>query len=606
MPATETKLASIAEVEGLPFDYVIIGGGTAGCVIARRLSEDPNVSVVVLEAGQSRLSDPLISGPMGWMKQLMNGDYDWKFPVEAWEGPNSQKVPTIPWSRAKSLGGSSTINLMAWTKPAREELDALESLGNPGWNWDMYQKYANKVEGFRTSDGEIVDPDYRNLFDLASVGTDGPVTLSFVPTGAGADGAYQKSLVNNGLNILTDALGGDVAGIWKGVSAVDPTTSTRVDAARAYLAPVLERSNLKVLTEAVVTRIVTDVDDNRVVARAVEFEHGGPVYRVIAKREVILSAGTIKTPQILELSGIGDREILEPLGVETVVDLPGVGANVQEHVAIRGPTFRMVDDKCIITTNMLKDTALMKEMRQRLQDYTLVINAFAFASIHSISDKAAALVERKKAELAANASSLPAGLRKQHELQLRSLESTQGIELEIMGSPLVIRPMPEPDKPYYTILPALARPWSRGTIHISSNDPKTNPRIDPGYFADEFDLDLLAEGFKFALKVADTEPFRELVKARVAPPPEQDLSTDEKVKEFIVNNIITAWHTCGSASMLPKELGGVVDPKLKVYGTKNIRVVDLSVLPLHISVHPQALVYTFAERAAGLIKESKA
>ncbi|EKM50933.1 uncharacterized protein PHACADRAFT_262829 [Phanerochaete carnosa HHB-10118-sp] len=596
-------LATVFDIDGQTFDFVIIGGGIAGCVLANRLSEDPNVSVAMLEAGKSRLDDPVVSSPVGYLQELMNPEYDWLFPIAP--QPNASTAHMIPWNRGKMLGGSSAINVMAYTKPAREELDALETLGNPGWNWSSYQKYANKAEGFRTPAPAIMDEDFRNLYNPDSVGHDGNLTLSFVPTGSNADSAFQKSLANNGLDIRSDALGGEITGIAKTLSTLDPKTGYRVSAATAYLLPALGRPNLKILTEAYACRIVTETEAGGIVARAVEFEHGGKQYTASAAREVIVSAGTVKTPQILELSGIGDPKVLEPLGIKAVLDLPSVGTNVQEHIVVANLNYRMQDDRNIVTNHILADKEYMAEVHKRLglqTEYALLANNFAFVPLHVASPNAAALIARKRAELAQRAPTLPPGLRKQYEVQLELMASGRNADIEMMSSAVVLTPMAEPAKPHMALVAELTHPWSRGTIHVASADPKAHPHIDPRFLSDAFDLDVLAEGFKFALKVGETEPFRGMTKARVGPPPEVDLSTDEGIRDYVRANIFVTWHACGAASMLPKDLGGVVDPQLRVYGTTNIRVVDLSVLPLQLSVHSQAFVYALAEQAADIIK----
>lgn len=599
------KLAHIDDVDGKLFDYIIIGAGTAGCVLAHRLSENPNVTVAVLEAGKAHFDDPVISSPLLFYKQFANPEYDWAFPVVPQE--HAPQVHMFPWSRGRGLGGSSGMNILAYTKPAREEMDALEALGNPGWNWESFQKYAKKAEGFRASLPREADNDFRDLYHPDSVGHDGPLTLSFVPTGSGTEGALQQSLARNGLDVLTDALGGEIIGTWKGLSTFNPTSGRRVDAATAYLLPVLDRPNLKVLTEAYVGKILTEGKDDNVVARGVEFEYHGKRLQSFATLEVILSAGSIKSPQILELSGIGDKTILRPIGIQTVVDAPGVGSNLQEHNICRVPVLRLKEGKGLVSGHMLADERVAADLKKQHKldiDYTLVINTFAFAALPTVSERAHEIVARKKAELVANWDKYPPGLRKQYEVMLRQLESAKGADIEFMMSPCMFRPIPEAHKPQIVISPNLTHPWSRGIVHVTSADPRVHPRIDPHYLEDETDLDVLSEGLKYILKVVQTPPLSDLVDVQLVPGPAIDLSTDEKVKEFVKNNTSTTWHTCGTCSMMPRELGGVVDSKLRVYGTKNLRVVDLSVLPLQVAVHTQAVVYGIAEQAADIIKTS--
>ncbi|EKM58756.1 uncharacterized protein PHACADRAFT_135864 [Phanerochaete carnosa HHB-10118-sp] len=451
------------------------------------------------------------------------------------------------------LGGSSAMNVLAYTEPVHEEMDMLEALGNPGWNWETFQKYAKKAEGFRTPCPREIDGGFRDLYNSDSVGHSGPLTLSFAPTGTGADAAFQQSLAKNGLSVLADAAPGRF---------YQPLTQIRA------VVWMLQRPNLKVLTEAYVCRILTEGRGENVVARGVEFKHGGRMQKVFAAREIILIlklrdvlSRAIKSPQILELSGIGDKEILEPLGINAVIDLPAVGGNLQEHYVCRSPYMRMKEGKGLISGHMLTDERAavdVKEMHKLSIDYTVVMNAFAFTPLQTVTDRVPQIIAKKKAQLTSNWATYSPGLRKQFELMLKLLESDKGADIEYLISATAFRPVPEPHKPHMGITSNLTHPWSRGAIR--------------------------------------TPPFSDLIDLELTPGSAVDVTTDEKLKEFIGRNIATTWHTCGTCSMMPKDLGGVVDPELRVYGTKNMRVVDLSVLPLMVAVHTQAIVYGIAEQ----------
>ncbi|OBZ73019.1 Glucose oxidase [Grifola frondosa] len=576
----EHKLAKIDAVSGKTFDFVIIGGGTAGLVLAARLTEDPKVSVAVLEAGKPHFDDPLVLTVDGWMRQFMNPEYDWGFPTVP--QVNAGNKPFL-WSRGKGLGGSSAMNFLLWTKPQREDIDAFEALGSPGWNWERFQEYSKKSEKFylRVQEGSL------KVADHSPIPT-GPLPISFARTSSGAEYPFQKSLESNGIKIVTDPMSGETVGTWKSVSVIDPETNTRSYATTGYLLPALDRPNLHVLTEAYVSKIITSKNGGEVVASGVEFEYAGATHRVDAGKEVILSAGAIKSPQILELSGIGDKAILEPLGVPVQVDLPSVGTNVQEHLTHNGLAFLMQDGHNIATSDLLRDAAFQSKLLEANPDLkgplSVALSGLTFLPLQSFSDRASEIIDQLSAKIEKEADSYPPGLKEQYEYQLKCLKDEKVPEAEIIVFPFSFDPNVA-DKPFIALLPTLVHPWSRGTIHISSTDPKAIPIIDPRYFDVETDLEILLDD------ISITE---------VAPGP--NVATDDQIREHIRQNLTTVWHTVGSLSMLPKDKGGAVDPKLKVYGTKNIRVVDLSVIPIEIAVHTQAAVYAIAEQAADVIK----
>ncbi|KAH9947105.1 GMC oxidoreductase [Amylocystis lapponica] len=612
----ERKLASLHDVSDKSFDFIIIGKGesTAGLVLANRLTENPQVSVVVLEAGKANFDDPLITTPHGWLRQHNNPDYDWAFSTVS--QPTLGGI-SLPWARGKGLGGSSSLNFLIYTRPQCEEWDALETLGNPGWNWETFHKYSKKSERY----GTLLDPtrrtaEYQDLVDPDAMGHDGPLSISFARTATGTEHAFQKVvamwifLVTLTTYFLMRTI--KVCGVWKTISSIDPATETRSSAATAYLLPVIGRTNLTVLTGANVNKIVTRKENGELVASGVDFEYGGTIYRVNASKEVILSASTIKSPQILELSGIGDQAILEPLHIPVQLHLPSIGTNVQDHVVLVAHTYEMHDGHHIVTSNLLRDPEHEVKLREFYDGFdgplSLALNGLAFVPAQAFSDRITSLIEQQSAKIATESTSYPPGLKEQYEVQLNLLKNERIPETELLVNPFLLpvytpadRTLADSKKPFVQIVPSTARPWSRGTIHISSADPKAQPAINPHYLEEDIDMELLLDAFKFARKVCATEPFKSLVVSEYEPG--EHVVSDEDLRAHIKAHLVTIWHACGSLSMLPRDKGGVVDPKLKVvYGTQNIRVVDLSILPLLTAVHTQAVVYGIAEQAADIIK----
>ncbi|KZT10003.1 GMC oxidoreductase [Laetiporus sulphureus 93-53] len=592
----ESRLSQVADISGKRFDFVIVGGGTSGLTLANRLSENPNVAVVVLEAGKAHIDDLRILSPNGWLQQIMQPEYDWKFStVPQGHAANSALV----WSRGKGLGGSSALNLMLWTRPQREDIDAIERLGNPGWNWDRFHEYSKKSEKF-VPVVAASPSEYKDLIEEKSVGSNGPIPISFVPTSSGAEAPYQKSLAKHGVQLSHDSLSGETTGTWKSLSVVDPETGNRSYASNAYLLPVIDRPNLKVLTEAYVTKIVTLRDGGELNASGIEFECNGRTYTVYAGKEVILSAGAIKTPTILELSGIGDPAILEPLGIVVQKDLPAVGANVRDKLYTR-IVLEMQDG--IVSSNLLKDPNFQEKLRSSHPNlkgpFTLAMTGVTFLPVQAFSENANAIIERCAEKISADASAYPPGVKEQLDIQLDLLKDEAVPDTELLVTPFSFAP-PIQGRPYIILAVCVSHPFSRGSIHIQSADPKVAPLIDPHYFEESVDLDIIVEATKFARKVAQTEPFKSITVQEVVPGP--SVITDEQLRDTVRNNLSTIWHTVGSASMLPEDKGGAVDATLKVYGTKNIRIVDLSVIPLPIASHTQTVAYAIAEQAADIIK----
>ncbi|KAJ7920180.1 GMC oxidoreductase [Mycena leptocephala] len=592
---------------GKESDYVIIGGGTAGLALASRLSEDPAVTVVVLEAGEANIGDPKILVPARFTQTFGDPRYDWAFPTVKQKFSNDKE---LMWARGKCLGGTSSMNFHAWIKPPASDIDAIEKLGNPGWNWNEYVKYSQRSETFHPPAEEQMKL-YPHTYDPRFHGTTGPIHTTVPFHCHDVDELFQQTLVNKGIKSIPDPYGGDINGTWIANSNLDPSDWTRSYATTGYFLPAQNRPNLTassslrlfsliVVTGATVTRILFD-DANvgaGLTATGVEYVHNEFTRHVNAKKDVILSAGSIQNPKILELSGIGRSEVLAKIDVDVKIELEGVGENVQEHNFL-GVSYELVGSPATYDRMREPEYAAeaMKLHAEGRGPQRMGITSFAFFPLSAATKEAPSLIDRVSADLKASGP-LPPGLQAQFDLQLACLRDDSAPDLELIAWPGFLTALSTPDqaKSYITVLAALNHPFSRGTIHAKSSDPFDNPAIDPHYFENDFDLELMVQHIKYIRTMVHTEPFKSGVVREVDPGP--NCVTDQDIREYIKNNHSSTWHTVGSCSMLPREKQGVVDPGLKVYGTNNLRIVDISIIPLHIAAHTQATAYMIAEKGA--------
>ncbi|KAF8587124.1 GMC oxidoreductase [Ramaria rubella] len=602
--------AHITEVANKAFDYVIAGGGTAGLTLAARLSEDPSITVAVLEAGSANLNDPniLILGQFG--KTMGDPKYDWNFPTVKQPYCNNRE---FVWARGKGLGGSSSINFYAWIKPPAADMDAVEKLGNPGWGWESYSKYSKKSETFHEPTEEQLSI-YPHTFNTKSRGHNGPIQISFPHMVHTIDEQFQSTLQNMGLKTIDDPYEGDINGTWISCANLDPKTYCRSYAATGYYLPNKDRPNFIVLTDATVTKVLfaeRKSPDESLVATGLEFVYNfdpSQTRVVFATKEVILSMGTIKNPQILELSGIGRKDILDRLEVDIKIELPGVGENVQEHLYL-GVSFELRDEIDHETYDLMQDPVYaaqqMKLHAERKGMHGVGVTSFAYFPLSAANHKKApsliAEVEREIEEQK-KLGKLAPGLAEQLDIQLQNLKDDSIPDLEILAFPSFFTELstPVPGKKYVTIRIVLNHPFSRGTIHAASQDPLQHPEIDPHYFENDFDLEMMVQHIKFIRSMVDVEPWKSTVACEIDPGPK--CTTDDEIREYVKNFQITCWHTVGSCSMLPRGKQGVVDPELRVYGTQNLRIVDISVIPIHIAAHTHATAYAIGEKAADIIR----
>ncbi|KAJ6485596.1 alcohol oxidase, partial [Mycena sanguinolenta] len=565
---------------------------TSGLVVATRLSEDPSVSVLVIEAGPANLDDPEILNPARFGNRFGNPKYDWAF----------QTVPqklcknrSFPFPRGKCLGGSSSLNFFQYHRPAKSDIDAFEELGNPGWNWELLERYYAKSEQFV----EQVENRQMMATDFAHHGFAGPLVVGYPSVMSGFELPFQLAMENLGIDLAAHPFSGDTKGAWFTPMTIDPIEGVRSYAANTYYQPNATRDNLHVVVCARVTKIVTEQNQNgSVTAVKVVFVCEHVRHSVKVGKEVILSAGYVRNIawSILELSGIGSQTILERVGIETRVHLPGVGENVQEHCFSR-----VISGKYRITDRNIKtpfhfspfsDDFCVLSQTSGMRMFGLAPTCMAFVPLASVA---------KSINDGMFSQTIPPCLAKQYAIQLKHQQDREPSCEFVVWPFAYTQDTPLPGKQYVCVATFINHPFSRGRVHIASSDPLVPPNIDPRYFECEHDLLQLVEQIKFCRKILDQEPMQRFVTGNEIRPGPQ-VQTDSEIADFVKPDMSSTWHTAGSCSMLPLADGGVVDRTLKVYHTTNIRVVDISVIPLHIGAHTQATAYALGELGADIIK----
>ncbi|KAE9408774.1 alcohol oxidase [Gymnopus androsaceus JB14] len=592
-------LVSVDEVAGYNFDFILIGGGTAGLTLASRLSENAEWSILVLEAGNAHLDDhPLISRPSQYGLQFANPEYDWAFKTVPQKFSNNLEYL---WSRGKGLGGSSAMNFSVWTLPPKEDIDNWEKLGNPGWNWDNFEKYSRKAVTYvplelEKGGSEPVSVEAAfSVWDASKARGDGPIFITHPRQILDVDlKLYQASetFLNMGLPKSRAPYHGDCNGTYLNLNNVHPTLHSRTYSIDAIQIRPLGKTK----------PIYFDSVDGDLEASGVEFYHGPEkkLYQASA------AEGSNCFSWILELSGIGRPEVLTKLGVKVKVPLDGVGENVQEHIWT-GCSFKLKDDYEHDTYDILKDPVqLEKHMGLYSKGQGLFstgIVTMAGMPLRTITSDAEKLYAAEEARIRQDIQEgkYPPGLAEQYEIQLQ-YANKGALDCELLGvagNSVTGRNPPLPGKKYYSIGAFLNHNFSRGTIHCLSSDPHEPPAIDPHYFERDIDLQIFIKTIRYVREITKKAPLKDILSddpASMELNPGAEIQTDEQIANWLKQCLSTTWHTTGSLSMLPKDKNGVVDPTLKVYGTKNIRVVDVSIIPLQFAAHTQATAYIIAEQ----------
>lgn len=527
----------------MSYDYIIVGAGSAGCVLANRLSESSEASVLLLEAGAPDKKQEI--GIPAAFSKLFKSEVDWNYETEAQEHANGRK---LYWPRGKMLGGSSSINAMIYQRGNPADYDGWAAMGNEEWGWE------DMLPHFKKSQHQERDASSLERDDLH--GRSGPLNVAEQRDPNPLSEAFVEAAVQAGYGHNTDFNDGAQEGF--GLYQVTQKKGTRNSTAVAYLRPALTRENLQTETEAQVTRL--NFDGKRCVG--VTYIQNGTTHEATANKEVILCGGAINSPQVLLLSGIGPADHLTEMGIELVQDLPGVGQNLQDHLAV-SVTWQSTQPVSLAKAESLINLAKLMLFKRGMLTSN-VGEAGGFVKLDT--DSAAP-------------------------------------ELQYHFAPVyfIKHGFVEVDGHGFTVAPTQVAVKSKGHIALKSADPLVHPLIQPNYLSDEADLEILVEGVKIARGIVSQPAFDAYRGDEERPG--VAVQSDDEIREFVRENVQTLYHPVGTCKMGVDPMA-VVDPQLRVHGVDGLRVVDASIMPQIVNANTNAPTIAIAEKAAEMIREA--